>query len=75
MGASDVKYFDVFDAAAMHDLDQAVAHLQDKAGIKTGDVAGIFFSGKRPWTECEPGERCVLLMNYLKTEANYEDEP
>jgi hypothetical protein len=40
MGVASVKDSDIEKAAAMDDLDNAAKHIQDIAGITTGDVAG-----------------------------------
>ena len=43
-------------------LNVAVLHIQDKLGVETGDLAGLFFSG---WAERDIKE---WLRRYIKAE-------
>lgn len=58
--------------AASHepDLDRALYPLQCAAGIDSGDVAGMFFSGARGdiWPKAPTDARLAMLRDYLETE-------
>ena len=47
MGVASIKDSDIEKAAEMDDVDGAAKHLQDIAGITTGDVAGQCLDEKR----------------------------
>lgn len=67
-----IKDTNINAAAAMDNLDAAAKHLQDIAGITTGDVAGICLNEKS-WTAADRHNRVQMLKSWLKTEANYPD--
>lgn len=69
-GFDSIQNADVFDAARMADLNDACYHLQKKAGLDSGDVAGVFFSGGvcTRWDEGDTLMRYTLLHEYLHTE-------
>jgi len=48
-------------------LSQACAYIQDKLGVKTGDVAGLFLSGE-PQDIIES-----ILQDYIKTEIQFKN--
>ncbi|ABO55006.1 hypothetical protein LA345_12665 [Burkholderia vietnamiensis] len=61
-------------AAQDNDINCAVRLLQDAAGITTGDVAGIAFSGDRDevwWPTASVADRAQALRDYVKVEALY----
>uniref|UniRef100_UPI003F494579 hypothetical protein n=1 Tax=Cupriavidus necator TaxID=106590 RepID=UPI003F494579 len=68
-------------AAQVNDLNDALYPLQRAAGIDSGDVAGVFFSGdgksETTWTIASPAVREIWLEEYLSLErrlASYEQE-
>ena len=71
MTVDAITVTDIERAAAMDDLDHAAKHLQDIAGITTGDVAGVCLNPK-DWEAAGTAERINLLQAWLKTEAAYE---
>ena len=60
-------------AAAMDNVDRAAKHLQDIAGITTGDVASHFLNEEK-WDEADHAGRVELLRGWLKAEAAYEKD-
>ena len=54
------------------DLDIAIYNLQDKLNIKTGDIAGIFFSkydnANEYWKNANKKERKEIIIEYLELE-------
>lgn len=74
MSIFKITYGDAMDAAARPDLNEAVRHIQDKAGITTGDVAGAFFPNEgyldinAKWMTINPGTRCCMLIRYIEAE-------
>lgn len=52
---------------AMSALDEACRHIQDHLGVKTGDLAGIFFSGE--------AQSIIesILQDYIRTEIQFKD--
>jgi hypothetical protein len=70
MGVASIKDNDIEEAAAMDSLDQAAKHLQDIAGITTGDVAGQCLNEQR-WNTDTLG-RVKLLQEWLRAETLYE---
>lgn len=46
-------------------LDTAVAHIQHRLGVETGDNAGVFFSGDRT---------LKVFRDYIKFELNMQEE-
>ena len=71
MGVTSVRDTHLEEAAAMDNLDTAAKHIQDIAGITTGDVAGQCLNEKR-WTQADHRERIKILRDWLKTETLYE---
>ncbi len=71
MTVAAVTVADIETAASMDNVDRAAKHLQDIAGIKTGDVASHYLSEKK-WDEADPPERLNLLRVWLETEKAYE---
>ena len=71
MGVALVKDSHIEEAAAMDNLDRAAKHIQDIAGITTGDVAGQCLDEKQ-WMHADHQERLKLLRGWLKTEEIYE---
>lgn len=70
-------------AVRQDDLTEALIPLQDAAGIDTGDLAGVFFSGEKNdsvWRAAAPETRAAWLREYLALEqdiggdADCEDE-
>jgi len=49
-------------------LNAAVSHIQYALGIKTGDVAAMFFCGQHEDTIKD------IFKNYIKTENNFKGE-
>lgn len=68
---------DVIDAARIDEPNAAIKRLQDIAGVKTGDVAGQFFSDYDDldifWEHATLEERIEALTNYLQVEATFEE--
>jgi hypothetical protein len=52
------------------DLNEAVAMLQQAAGIVSGDLAGIMFCGawEDEWPTAKPGRRAEMLREWLAAE-------
>lgn len=50
-------------------LNVACKHIQDKLGVPTGDVAGMFFSGKAD------DDIRALLESYIRSELNWMGFP
>ena len=48
-------------------LSQACAYIQDQLGVKTGDLAGLFFSGE-PQDIIES-----ILQDYIKSEIQFQN--
>lgn len=61
---------DLTAAAEVDDLDAALAPLMAKAGIVTGDVGGVVFSGF-DWPAAQPAERLEQLMRWMDAERAY----
>lgn len=62
-----MKFFTENDAIdlADHALNQACLVIQDTLGIKSGDIAGLFFTG-------EKGDQFIALMKeYILMELSY----
>jgi hypothetical protein len=72
MTVAAIKVIDIEIAAGMDDLDHAANHLQDLAGITTGDVVSHFLNEKA-WNEADRAERVALLRGWLKAEKAYEE--
>jgi len=72
MAVVAIKDSDVENAASMDDLDDAARHLQDIAGITTGDVAGQCLN-EDAWRNNDHRGRVRLLKDWLKTEVLYEN--
>lgn len=76
MSVNSITEADIDEASRMADLDDAARLLQDRAGIATGDVAGIFFSGTEDpgerWVRLPLEERAGWLREYLHCERLYE---
>ena len=56
------------------DLDDAVAVVMDALGIKTGDIAGMYFDGGNrgeTWGDDTPKERFQLLSGYIAYEETW----
>jgi diketogulonate reductase-like aldo/keto reductase len=60
----------IAEAAAMDDVDRAAKHLQDIAGITTGDVASHHLNEEK-WAD--KTSRTKLLKEWLKAEVLYEE--
>lgn len=60
---------DEMNALADEALNVACKHIQDKLGVETGDVAGLFFSG--PVDE----QIRIILFGYIKSELNWMGQP
>jgi hypothetical protein len=62
----------LFNAAANCNLDRALAPLQQAAGIESGDLAGIFFTGPEgdEWECASESQRLSLLTRYFIFERN-----
>jgi len=72
MAVAAITDSEVEKAATMDDLDDAARHLQDIAGITTGDVAGQCLNEKA-WRDNDHQGRVRILKDWLKTEVLYED--
>lgn len=55
------------DDLAGNALSQACAYIQDALGVKTGDTAGLFFSGE-PQDIIES-----ILQDYIRTEIQFQN--
>jgi hypothetical protein len=64
---SKITDADVEGAACVDDLDAAIRPLMDKAGITTGDIAGICFSDVK-WGELGVLGRLEAIGNWLAHE-------
>ena len=64
---------DIAAAAAMDNVDQAAKHLQDIAGITTGDVASHHYLNEEKWAGADRTARVKLLQEWLKAEVLYEE--
>jgi hypothetical protein len=54
---------------ASNALNQACSYIQDQLGVKTGDLAGLFFSG-------EPQEIIEsILQDYIRREIEFKELP
>jgi len=59
----------IFQASKEDDLDNACRIIQEAYGIKTGDVAALFFCGREDnWDEGSIEERTTLISRYIKRE-------
>jgi hypothetical protein len=72
MTVASIKDNDIEAAALIDDIDVAVKS-QDIAGITTGDVAGICFSGF-DWASQSTDARVHQIHAWLKSEAAYEHD-
>jgi len=72
MSVASIKDSDIEQAAAMEDVDQAAKHLQDIAGITTGDVASHYLNEKK-WSSADRWGRVKLLQEWLRAEVVYEE--
>lgn len=63
---------DIAKAAKIDDPDEALATMMKKAGITTGDVAGVVFSDF-PWEEVAYGSRVGKIREWIETERNYAE--
>ncbi len=55
------------DDLAGNALSQACAYIQDALGVKTGDTAGLFFTG-------EPQDMIEsILQDYIRTEIQFQN--
>ena len=70
---SKITEADIDAAAKIDDVDEALAGLMAKAGITTGDVAGVVFSDDFPWAEVAYGSRVGKLREWIKTEQLYAE--
>jgi len=50
-------------------LSEACAYIQDKLGVKTGDLAGLFFTGE-PQDIIES-----ILQDYIRREIEFKELP
>ena len=58
-----------YKASKEDDLDDACRIIQEAYGIKTGDVAALFFCGREDnWDEGSIEERTTLISRYIKRE-------
>lgn len=71
MSVLSVTTADIKKAALISDEDRAVASLQDIASITDGGVASVCFSGF-DWNAATPGERSIMLQDWLRIERSYE---
>ena len=69
---ASVKDNDIEAAAAMDNVDRAAKHLQDLAGIATGDVASHYLNEEK-WAGADRTARVKLLQEWLKAEVLYEE--
>jgi hypothetical protein len=69
---ASVKDDDIEAAAAMDNVDRAAKHLQDLAGIATGDVASHYLNEEK-WAGADRTARVKLLQEWLKAEVLYEE--
>lgn len=60
-------------AALVDDLDAAIRPLMDKAGITTGDVAGMCFSGVE-WSDLGVLGRLEAIGNWLAHEDAFSKQ-
>lgn len=60
---------DQMNALADEALNVACRLIQDRLGVETGDVAGLYFSG--PQDE----QIRTILFGYIKTELNWMGQP
>ena len=72
MAVALVKDNDIEAAAAMDNVDRAAKHLQDIAGIMTGDVASHYLNEEK-WAGANRTARIKLLQEWLKAEVLYEE--
>jgi hypothetical protein len=56
----------------MDNVDRAAKHLQDIAGIMTGDVASHYLN-EETWAGADRTARVKLLQEWLKAEVLYEE--
>lgn len=49
---------------------EAIRHIQDKLGVKTGDFAGLYFSGGDNWNALT-----TILFDYIYTEISEGMQP
>jgi hypothetical protein len=49
-------------------LNVAVAHIQDRLGVETGDFAGLYFSGNRE------GAMEAIFKQYIEQEIHWNQE-
>jgi class 3 adenylate cyclase len=72
--AQAADYAVIVAAADTEDMDEAIASIQQRIGVKTGDVAAAAFSGF-DWAQGTPYERIIAIQNWLKLERLYAAEP
>jgi hypothetical protein len=58
---TDEQMADLADAAA----NEAVRHIQDALGVKTGDFAGLYFSNGDAWNALQ-----TILFDYIRAEVD-----
>lgn len=63
---------DIQEAAGMDNVDRAAKHLQDIAGITTGDVASHYLNEEK-WSGADHLGRVKLLQEWLKAEVVDEE--
>lgn len=61
---------DLWEASRTRDIDEAVAKLQDKAGIMDGGIAGMVFSGF-DWSKAAVDQRVEKIKEWIETERTY----
>jgi hypothetical protein len=76
MTIRDITYGDILDAIDHETLDEACSVIQSAAGIKTGDVAGVFFSGNQfdHWEHMPKPQKLNHLIDYINAELKYEND-
>ena len=63
---------DVERASRLLDIDAAALHLQQIAGIESGDVADVCLGDHREaWVAYTDSKRFTLLMQWLRSEENF----
>jgi len=72
MAVTSLKDKDIEAAAEMDNVDRAAKHLQDIAGITTGDVASHYLNEEK-WAGADRTARVKLLQEWLKAEVLYEE--
>lgn len=75
MSVTKVTFGDILTSAAIDDIDEALLPLMTIAGIESGDVAGVVFSGGEfeTWPTTSKSERIKMLAHWLAVEHRYEE--